>query len=313
MITEPTALVLGAGASKDFGFPLGRDMTLGLIGALANSGNLLTQLLGQIYGEPHVSEFQKALRLADPHSVDFFLESRPNFIPVGKAAIAGFLMPYEVEARLLSDNRRDPTWYWYLLQHFAKHWDDVAETKLRVITFNYDRTLEHYLYTTLMHRHGKTANEVALALKQLPIVHVYGSLGKLPFQCDGPDDSVLEFGTALSRQAIERAGNSIRIMGERTDDNLELRKANKFLSTSKRIIFLGFGYDSTNLSRLFQYPAVPEQHFAGSGIGVKDREAELVAISLATRQSRYDVLIDSEDHRDDSLLTYLRRRCWLAI
>lgn len=311
MITQPTALVLGAGASKDFQFPLGRDLTLGLIGTLANSGHELTQVLGELHGAFHVAEFQKALRLADPHSVDFFLESRPNFIPVGKAAIAGFLLPFEIEARLLSDNRKTPTWYWYLLQHFAREWEDVAETALRIVTFNYDRTLEHYLFTTLMHRHGKSAQEVALALKQLPIAHVYGSLGKLPFQCDGPDESVLEFGSSLSRETIERAARSIRIMGERTDDNVELRKANRLLSNSQRIVFLGFGYDRTNLERIFQYPAMPEQKFAGSGIGLTEREAELVTIRLATRQSKYDVLIDSDKSGDDSILTYLKRRCWL--
>ena len=50
------------------------------------------------------------------------------------------------------------------------------------ITFNYDRSLEFFLLTTLKNRYQKTEQECAAKLKNIPIVHLYGKLALLPWE-----------------------------------------------------------------------------------------------------------------------------------
>lgn len=96
MIEVPTTLVLGAGASMDFGFPSGQRLLLDVVSALASPTSGLSQVLGQIGIEQSVTaEFREALILSRPPSVDVLLETREEFLKVGKASIAASLIPHE--------------------------------------------------------------------------------------------------------------------------------------------------------------------------------------------------------------------------
>jgi hypothetical protein len=46
--------------------------------------------------------------------------------------------------------------------------------------FNYDRSLEHFLFTALKYSSGKSDDECAGKLKTIPIIHLHGDLGALP-------------------------------------------------------------------------------------------------------------------------------------
>ena len=288
--------------------PLGFELTTTLIAQLQeNSGAPLRNLLDEHYGRTEVTAFQRALRYSESTSVDAFLECRPEFKRVGKAAIAGYLLPLEIQENLFPNRM---TWYRYLLERLPS-FDQFSNNRLVVITFNYDRTLEKYLITALSERWNTSQKEVTTKLASgLPIVHVYGSLGKLTTEELRDGETPVPFGASPSQKAtLERAAEAIRLMGDR-DETSTLKAANDLLRNSNRIIFLGFGYNATNLARIFQYPPLPLQQLVGSGIGLKRKEAELVGNILANRKSN-SVVIDCEDDRDDSLLTYLRRRCWL--
>src|SRR5229473_2124193 len=91
-----TVFVLGAGASAPYGFPLGLDL-LDLVVTrmtLRDKPNLFTQFLGQSYDE--MLTFGEALARSGRTSVDAFLEHRPEFIELGKLAIAYALMDREL-------------------------------------------------------------------------------------------------------------------------------------------------------------------------------------------------------------------------
>ena len=66
----------------------------------------------------------------------------------------------------------------YLAGKLDSTFEEFGNNKLSIVTFNYDRSLEHYLLNSLMTLHGKTRDECAQALKKIPIVHVYGQLGE---------------------------------------------------------------------------------------------------------------------------------------
>src|SRR5438445_5956235 len=104
MITQQTVLVLGAGASKPFGFPSGKELleriTRQICGHKPDQSTLGEALLAFGASELDVAQFGSALHHSQRNSVDAFLEFRPEFLNVGKAAIIASLIPYESPARL---------------------------------------------------------------------------------------------------------------------------------------------------------------------------------------------------------------------
>ena len=57
--------------------------------------------------------------------------------------------------------------------------------KSLIIDFNYDRSLEHYLFTSLRSLHGRSVDECLEKLAKVPIIHVYGQLGTIPYPQPG--------------------------------------------------------------------------------------------------------------------------------
>jgi hypothetical protein len=155
VIKRPTVLVLGAGASAPFGFPSGRKLRDDIIAGLRKETAQPFQLLTAAgFDVNHVASFRDALRRSGQPSVDVFLEYRPEFIPVGKVAVAASLIPYEDETKLWSG---DDNWYEHLWKHLGPSlMDDIAQSHLSVVTFNYDRSLEQFLFSALRRRNCDT-------------------------------------------------------------------------------------------------------------------------------------------------------------
>lgn len=167
MISKPTVLVLGAGASAPFGFPtgaaLGKKVLSGLLNKESNDYKSLRAIceittgeVSEQFFEKSIDEFAAALRDSGKSSVDAFLEHRPEYIVLGKAAIAQALIPSEERASLLP--ARD--WYGHLASALNTDFDTYQDNALSVVTFNYDRSLEHFLFTTLQNSYGKPSASV---------------------------------------------------------------------------------------------------------------------------------------------------------
>jgi hypothetical protein len=248
MITTPTVLVLGAGASYPYGFPTARDLKQSICNTLSREGlPAIFRSEGCTFAPEQFFEFREAFLRAGQPSVDAFLERRPNFLGVGKLAIAFCLMPFENEENLYHpDPGRGGDWYEYLSEKLNSSFEEFGENKLSIITFNYDRSVEHYLLNSLIHLHGKTHDECAEALAKIPIIHVYGQLGKTRYPTRG------------SQQYRPDQQNHFRY-GETAADGIKLyheeagaasTRARELLGSGKRICFLGFSYNPFNVDRL---------------------------------------------------------------
>jgi hypothetical protein len=87
MITTPIVFVLGAGASVDFDFPVGKELLQRVVEDLRSTTQIRDNVLASGFSAKEVDEFSDALRFSAEWSIDAFLEKRPAFMNIGKAAM----------------------------------------------------------------------------------------------------------------------------------------------------------------------------------------------------------------------------------
>lgn len=295
MISQRTVLILGAGASMEFGFPSGFDLLRQLTHPTFESGSNteLSTLAACGYDSSAVAAFASALAQSGRTSVDAFLEHRSEFLDVGKAALACALIPHEHEDALFDRSKPSQSWYDYLFARMNARLQEFEYNQLSVITFNYDRSLEHYLITALMNSYSLTVERAAnLVNRYVPILHVHGMLAPH----SALDSNGRAYAPDLGSDAIRKAAASIRVVHERDSDSA-FRLAVERLSLAKRIFFLGFGYDPTNVARLRVRTIPQSASIYGTRRGV--RHAECAAVREAF-QNRIE--LDSQDREIQEFL-----------
>ncbi len=259
MITKPTVLILGAGASAPYGFPSGQTLK----DLVCHGHDSTIQETGIDLKE--YDRFKSALGRSGCSSVDTFLESRPEYVDLGKTAIANVLLPMEQTSKLFDEwasirlqpdasKRHQGNWSWYdfLLGVLCDGvpFDEIGNNRLSVITFNYDRSFEHFLFTALQNRYGKPDNECAKVLGRIPVVHVYGSLGRLEWQEGANETNTVPYNSRGKTQYTQVAAKNITILHEGTEKTPEFTTARQLLDSAAQVFFLGFGYHPVNLQRL---------------------------------------------------------------
>jgi hypothetical protein len=277
MIHSGTVLILGAGASAPFGFPCGRPLLLEIahgISVLSSSlGGLGHQLEECGYDRDLVKRFARELLLSMQPSVDAFLEKRREYVEVGKAAIACALIPYERGSTLYRRLGEGSHWYEYLFNQMGTTLEEFRSSKLSVITFNYDRSLEHFLFLALKHSYGLSDEECGEQLKAVPIVHVYGTLGgSLHYE-----EESRPYNDEVTLDVVKRCASTIRVLHESTIiDDPELNKARELLMHARVICFLGFGYYYDNIRRLRPELLPEDSELFGTAFGITAQEQERI-------------------------------------
>ena len=251
MINKPTVLVLGAGASVPYGFPSAKELQRA-IGLECPPYHYTSVLTGCGFAKADISFFRKQYLHSGRVLIDAFIERNSQYIEIGKAAIASVLNHHELTGSLFADMLREykDSWYELLYERLV---DDIsslenfAENKLSIITFNYDRSLEQYLFTALQNLYNKTIDqEVADVITKIPIVHVYGSLGALPWQ---DKENGIPYNPDLSPEQLKKAADNINILREE-ETPPAFADAHKLLQKAQNIYFLGFGFHERNIERL---------------------------------------------------------------
>lgn len=248
MINKQTVLVLGAGASTNYGFPTGRELKNRILDQ--NNWHKHAGLFGHWADE--VGWFTEAFRGSGIYSVDKFLSYNSKFEAIGKVAIASVLIQCEsLEYLVPQPGELDP-WYQYLWNCLLTDKENFKKNKLTIVTFNYDRSLEQYLFQTIRNTFGVTEDEARILLNCIPIIHVYGDLGKLgerstkkgsrPYHHPADDLAFAE--------EIGIAKERLRIVGQRTESDVQLSTLHSIITSAERICFLGFGFDESNIELL---------------------------------------------------------------
>lgn len=241
MINIPTVLILGAGASAHCGYPLGA----GLIDRLCNlRGSPELDLLPEDWSRVYAETFLTRLSRSGHYSIDAFLENNREDAPLGKYLIALELKKHENIDMLFPPH--DSGWYQYLFNSLLIDGKPrFSDNNLSIITFNYDRSLEAYLFTALKNRFRIKSEDAGSVLRGLPIMHVHGILGEYPefpynAQCDNND----LLGISQQIQIIHE-------ISDRGDEfcNEVFQRAHDRLQSAQSIYFLGFGFHLDNIRR----------------------------------------------------------------
>jgi hypothetical protein len=300
VILTPTVLVLGAGASKPYGYPLGDELVTRIIGLVSPNGAVPRVM------EEDTGVFHDRLRDSGVASIDDFLESNPNFSHLGKIAIAAGITFFGPGI----DQPDDPPdgWYKYLwnrLHEGAATSEEFRANQLKIITYNYDTSFERYfarvlwnMYPDLSEKDQSAAAE--LLSEVMPIVHIHGTVGRY----DGDARVWGKQSRFLVPEVFRDAASGIRIVHD--DESPEYQNAHQWLREAKRVYVLGFGYHPTNVRRL----DLASQWRQSNG-GWKDSGGTAYGLQPAEMERINAALNLGDFLRTFDCLTYLRARAHL--
>jgi len=146
MIKARIVLVLGAGASVSYGLPTGYELN-----DIIRAEHIVDERdLPVLRADPHeFRKFRETLDQAGRTSVDAFLEGQPEFVDIGKLAIALALLPRErmhalfgdwAQRRLghMGDTSKEKGGHWYELMFnmlmAGRKFEDIDVANLSVVT-----------------------------------------------------------------------------------------------------------------------------------------------------------------------------------
>lgn len=285
MIRGRTVVVLGAGASYSYGFPLGSE----LYDKIHNGE--YQRLYKEFLDNTPLDENRKKryieqsnnlayhVKHATNKSIDYFLSNNLSFLDRGKEAIALIMLKCEAESKNIIVNR-NCDWITILFQvciDNLRYGHEYPEDKISFITFNYDRSLEYFIYQKMINSFAEESTfELEKTIKKIDIYHVYGKIGEIEWQYI-KSQKELGYGWDYRHILLESIRKEIQIMhierfGQKQD------QIAKLIESADRIYFLGFAYDPNNLHAIDFVNEIELQtkgkEIYGTAINVKDRKIE---------------------------------------
>ena len=127
---------------------------------------------------------------------------------------------------------------------------------------------EWFLFTSLLNSYGKTSNECVEILKSIPVIHLHGRLGYLPWE--KPPGRAVE--NIVDENTLRESIYHIKIIHEDISDgrDADFNQARTLLAEADQIYFLGFGLNRTNVERLGIAKLAPNKSIA-TALGLSTR------------------------------------------
>ena len=242
MFEQRTVLVLGAGASSHAGYYVGATFNQAILNL---AGDKAFSLDVARLGHRNLDVFLDQLSHGNYGTPDRLLEENADLEEVGKYCIAKVLTHVENDQILFRGGR--PGWYGTLYDRLDLEADDYMPENLSVVTFNYDRSLEHSIWA-ITNRRCRSDKSKACSLWQArpEIVHVHGVLDVYDPVAGGHR----QYGPIENIEQIAAAACQIEVIHTANPDTAEFIRARELLTSAERVVFLGFGFDKQNVDRL---------------------------------------------------------------
>lgn len=286
---EKTTFVIGAGASNEFGLPVGSQLasliksstrTLRGDGVDRKFADSETVSIVLETFEPHERD-HAILALDKIHqsihtavSIDALVHrfNDPYVSRAAKAIIANLILRAERQCTLSKDGWdqfasfpdavfeqahstvRNPD-YTRIGQFFRILTDNVREPRdigkeLSIICFNYDRCIQFYLMKTISEAYQIPRAEALEIVEGINIIHPYGSLGRLAVQGQDTLEDRIAFGAEVDHPIhYKDVVGSIRTYTEQITDSEVVSRIHDAMSCNV-LVFLGFGFNNQNLNLL---------------------------------------------------------------
>lgn len=294
MFKKNTVFILGAGASYEYGYPLGNALKRNIIAGIKsiNFDDVSAHLKGEgkerrkddfikdnfynpliyfiwsnIKGFDQKDEFYSSLvkvetfqefseKLEDQgeaDTIDLFIEKNPSFVKIGKLFISLEILKctLDLSKKELSQGNikvkqfRSDGWLCSFVKHYlldARSNNELREQNLRIITFNYDKSVEYYFDKKMSSSeiHKDFSWRDAIEIK-----HVYGQVELEEVKRNNlSQDMNSLFGWNIFNQM-----ENIRLIGERKNSS-DLETMKKWIKDASKVFILGFGYSQDNMDVL---------------------------------------------------------------
>ncbi len=304
MITRPTLIVVGAGASCCYEVTAGvelRELAIRIGGGGSARVSTRETIATAANVRPvKVLEFCRDLARAGVYSIDEFVESRPDCLDISRVVIASLLGPQiaRAEQRIASGglDYQGDDWTRYVLSIMSEGTQMVGQFRqnaVRFVIFNFDPLLELRIRDHLTARYAIAEPAADALVRSLSILHPHGILPHIP-----KDVTTTELGAA-SKQ--------IRLVHDAIDDSSD-QDLDAWVREAKFICFLGFSYHPINLGRLTgsRPDALINKHIFGSAYHVAggDRQRALMVLQRfgAPVGQPAAVVLGDRDHKCETFL-----------
>jgi hypothetical protein len=271
MITQPVTFVIGAGASKELGLPLGTELRDNIANDLLEFWRPFRHLkdvspafegiqrlgtyLAPLAKDVSPSELLKASdKLIDGlpafGSIDDFLAvyCEEKIVAALTKAMIILHIREASQSALKDGDQVDLAWisvFWRIVSNGAKTPRDLIMSFLqtRIVNFNYDLTFEAGILKLIRQRFDlKQAEEIECA-RALSVVHPYGSVFGSTASSLYESDRIFE---PIKPSESGTATDYIKTIHEEPITFGEL-SFEHFFKEARKIVFIGFGFHSSNL------------------------------------------------------------------
>lgn len=308
MLREKTVFVVGAGASCELGLPIGQELITYIAGNLNYTNENVDYRSNRLYStirEEYCKDTDilrtaygacNAISMGSPHfmSIDNYISSHETdeyIVSCAKMAIVYSILQAESRSALAHPNWME--WRPIPASSFSKSWlhpfINIVSTGVKqqsieyifedtsFICFNYDRCIEHCLWSSLQSMYRLSPAEAADVMDQLDIIHPYGVVGQLPWQGQA-GVPIARYGDFEGADLVAISKN-IRTFVEQEKNEQRTKKIASMMRKASRIVFLGFGYYEQNLELIKSDAS--KQNIIGTSFGLSESDRGVVDGQLA--------------------------------
>ncbi|WP_165447814.1 SIR2 family protein [Rhizobium leguminosarum] len=339
MFKRKTVFVVGAGGSKEIGLPTGDELRVKIANALSSSVNGFnrTELAGalvEIYNlrseNLNIDRYLKAAKsisraMFGALSIDNFLATHradEDIILMGKLAIASVILEEEGKSAIKIDSNgeilfQNTETYWMntfcklmseevVRGDFATLFHDVS-----IITFNYDRCIEHFLphYLETYFLIDKVqAHKLASTLN---VIHPYGRVGGYPSRSGSAP--TIPFGSHKNRQHLAVAANQVQTFGEKLVDDVTVKRMKQLINEAEHIVFLGFSFADMNMELLVPEVVYGRKTIFATTLGMSDPNLHPIKLKMISDFRTLDTNAAPDVHMVDMSANDLLNKYWRPI
>ena len=284
MIGVPTTFVVGAGASKPYGLPVGSKLHEEATSVTIQS-DVFDLLVASGFSPNKLLGFLKDLKAHPANSIDDFLRTRQDadvVMQIGKSLIA-CLMGRAIQR---TGRAKSGDWLGYVVDRMladAATWEEFCYgNRVKFVTFNFDSLIEQRLSDDLRKVWANAS------LERIPIIHAHGRLPDPPpvrptagFRAS-QGDHINPKWIYWTKDAAETVSVVLEQIGEET-----LSSIHEAIRSATVVCFVGFGYAKHNLEKLDVSKTLerhPPPEVFGSAYGLDDGEQERVRQRMPGRK-----------------------------